>query len=263
MVTYIPVDKLFKSRLNPRIVADPDKLEALKLSVSEGGVKYPLLVRKTADGRYEVLDGSRRLRVADVLGIQNIPCEVVEVGDEAEAARFTLRIHVSQEELKPEEIVIAIQTAIREGYYQSEREACSDLGISYRTYLEWKRRMGKIGEGEEVLEREMEKAGITGEMRQLILASGLGREATRQILDHLAEDKKADVAELVEKYVRAKPRRGEDNSVEAEGRYLYRIRFSGRNTVFELVDNGLVVGSVAFPNEDLPIVRQLFKYVRG
>ena len=135
-IIYIPVEKLKKSKWNPRIVRDPEKMKILIESIKRDGIKYPLLVHKIGD-EYEVLDGSRRLEAAKIIGLKELPCKPVK-GDGKNVARLSLRVHLSQEDLTPTEKVNAIKIMIKEGIYQSEREACEDQGIKWRTWLEWK-----------------------------------------------------------------------------------------------------------------------------
>jgi len=266
-IIYIPIKKLKKSKWNPRIVKDPEKMKVLIESIKRDGIKYPLLVRRIGD-EYEVLDGSRRLEAAEKLGLEKLPCKLVK-GNDKDIAKLSLRFHLSQEDLTPEEIVNAILNMIEEGVYQSEREACEDQGISWRTWLEWKKK-AKL---EERIEREVKlpdtvKAVIEGaeisddvkeELVEKLEEAPVSKEYVKEIVDRLEENPSLSVDKLVREYSEAEPREIEDGVWEAKGRYAYRIRRSGQNVVFELVDGTIIIGSVSFPKKDLVIVKRLFQ----
>jgi ParB family chromosome partitioning protein len=61
-------------------------------------VLEPLLVRKVAEGRYQVIAGERRYRAAGLAGRDMVPCLILEV-DEAEARAISLVENVRREDL--------------------------------------------------------------------------------------------------------------------------------------------------------------------
>jgi len=256
-IVLVPVEKLTLSRYNPRQVRDPEKLNILIKSINQDGIKNPLLVRKIGD-TYEVLDGSRRLQAAKTLGIEKLPCRVEE-GEDKEIAKMSLRFHLSQEDLTPEEIINAIKIYISEGIYDSEREACRDLNISLATYFAWKKQV-KIQKKDEI-NLLIEKADIDENTKEIIRSSGLSKEYIKEIIEILEENPRADVKQLVKKYVDAEVREVGENEYEAKGKYLYRVRQAGQDIVFELVKGTLPIGSVSFPKSDLTIIKRLFKKV--
>jgi len=265
-IIYIPIKKLRKSKWNPRIVKDPEKMKVLIESIKRDGIKYPLLVRRIGD-EYEVLDGSRRLEAAEKLGLEKLPCKLVK-GDDKNIAKLSLRFHLSQEDLTQEEIVNAILNMIEEGVYQSEREACEDQGISWRTWLEWKK-AAKIKErlGEEseipstilsVIESAEIEDDVKGKLVEKLEETPISREYVKEIVDRLEENPSLSIDKLVKEYSEAEPREVEDG-VEAKGRYVYRLRQSGQNIVFELVEGTIIKTSLSFPKRDLIIVKRLFQ----
>ncbi|WP_396216530.1 ParB/RepB/Spo0J family partition protein [Gemmatimonas sp.] len=74
----VPVNELSRSPFQPRIsVKQDDAFDALKESVSELGVLQPLIVRKLADGKFELIAGERRLEAAKACGHDKIPARVL------------------------------------------------------------------------------------------------------------------------------------------------------------------------------------------
>jgi hypothetical protein len=66
-------------------VADAPPLGPLTESIRKHGVLQPLLVRRV-EGRYRVIDGTRRLSAAIAAGLARVPCRLHDVGDDEAAA---------------------------------------------------------------------------------------------------------------------------------------------------------------------------------
>ena len=52
----------------PRKIFDEVKLQELATSIKTYGVISPILLRKTSDGRYQILAGERRFRASKIAG---------------------------------------------------------------------------------------------------------------------------------------------------------------------------------------------------
>jgi ParB family chromosome partitioning protein len=77
----IPTAAIVPNRYQPREHFDEDTLAALTASVRELGVLQPVLVRRGAEGTYELIAGERRWRAAKRAGLTMIPALVRDVGD--------------------------------------------------------------------------------------------------------------------------------------------------------------------------------------
>jgi len=265
-IILIPVEKLKKSKWNPRIVRDPEKMKILIESIKRDGIKYPLLVHKIGD-EYEVLDGSRRLEAAKIIGLEKLPCKPVK-GDGKNVARLSLRVHLSQEDLTPTEKVNAIKIMVKEGIYQSELEACKDQGIAWRTWLEWKKearleeKIGRETKLSDSVKSIIEGAEINDDIKKKLVEkleeTPVSKEYAKEIVNRLEENPSLSIDKLVKEYSEAEPREIEDG-VEAKGRYVYRLRQIGQNVIFELVEGTIIKTSLSFPKKDLVIVKRLFQ----
>ena len=80
---FMTVQTALIENLRNTDIGDIDKL--LK-SVKARGVLSPLLLAATPDGRFWLLDGSRRLAVAKELGEKQLPAVVVTVENKREAS---------------------------------------------------------------------------------------------------------------------------------------------------------------------------------
>src|SRR5215470_2895437 len=97
----------------PREVFDEPGLDELTASIREKGLLQPLLVRRLADGRYELIAGERRWRAAQRAGLARVPI-VVRDADEGEALELALIENLQRENLNPVEEARAYQRLIDE-----------------------------------------------------------------------------------------------------------------------------------------------------
>ncbi|MEU8737208.1 ParB/RepB/Spo0J family partition protein [Streptomyces halstedii] len=78
----IPLDQITPNPKQPRVVFDQDALAELVTSIKEVGLLQPVVVRKTADDRYELIMGERRWRACGEAGLEDIPAIVRATDDE-------------------------------------------------------------------------------------------------------------------------------------------------------------------------------------
>ena len=79
---------------------DEGSLYELAESIKAQGVMQPILVRRSAAGRYEIIAGERRMRAARLAGLDEVPVLVKDVPDEA-AAAMALIENIQREDLNP------------------------------------------------------------------------------------------------------------------------------------------------------------------
>jgi ParB family chromosome partitioning protein len=81
--TEIPVSRIARNPYQPRSGHDRDALEALADSIRRHGVLQPVVVIETLDG-YQLVAGERRVRAAEIAGLERIPAIVREAADHAQ-----------------------------------------------------------------------------------------------------------------------------------------------------------------------------------
>lgn len=109
----IAITAIQPNRYQPRLEFDESALEELKDSVKEFGVLQPLLVRKVAENRYELIAGERRLRAAKLAGLTEVPVEVREYNNE-EIAQIALIENIQRENLNAMEEAKAYERLMKE-----------------------------------------------------------------------------------------------------------------------------------------------------
>ncbi|MGB4137872.1 MAG: ParB/RepB/Spo0J family partition protein [Microbacterium sp.] len=97
----------------PRTHFDAEDLAELVHSVREFGVLQPVVVRRNADGAYELIMGERRTRAAREAGLDSIPAIVRETADE-DLLRDALLENLHRSELNPLEEASAYQQLLED-----------------------------------------------------------------------------------------------------------------------------------------------------
>ncbi len=104
----ISVDRIERNPFQTRTAFDPEKLRELALSVSATGIVQPITVRALADGRYQLINGERRLLASKQAGKATIPAIVRAVSDE-QAMEMTIVENLQRADLNPMEQARAYQ----------------------------------------------------------------------------------------------------------------------------------------------------------
>jgi ParB family transcriptional regulator, chromosome partitioning protein len=104
----VPVQAIAPNPRQPRQAFDEDSLAELAESIAAVGLLQPVVVRKAAPGRYELIMGERRWRASQLAGIDVVPAIVRETADD-ELLRDALMENLHREQLNPLEEAAAYQ----------------------------------------------------------------------------------------------------------------------------------------------------------
>ncbi len=103
----------------PRQAFDQERLAELAQSIKDFGLLEPVIVRKRGE-RFELAAGERRVRAAELAGLEKIPAIVREYGD-LEMMQVALIENLQRENLNPIEEAEGYQSLISQfGFTQSE-----------------------------------------------------------------------------------------------------------------------------------------------
>lgn len=117
----LPIPKIRTAENQPRRYFDEDKLLQLEKSIREQGIIEPLIVRPLKKDLYELVAGERRFRVAQRIGLQQVPAIVREL-DDLEAAKISLIENLQREDLNPYEETEGIITLLATEFNISPEE---------------------------------------------------------------------------------------------------------------------------------------------
>ena len=84
----------------PRTSFKKEELEELGESIKKNGLLQPMLVRRIADGRYQIIAGERRWQACKAVGLKKIPARVHEADDD-KAIELALIENVQRSDLNP------------------------------------------------------------------------------------------------------------------------------------------------------------------
>lgn len=118
----VAVDRIDVNPRQPRKAFDPVALDELARSIKASGVIQPVVVRRVAGERWQLIAGERRWRAARHAGLDQIPAVVREASD-AECLELALVENLLREDLNPMEEAEAFRQAIGEFGWTQEQLA--------------------------------------------------------------------------------------------------------------------------------------------
>lgn len=83
--TEIRIDEIRRNPFQPRLRVEQQELERLAASIAEHGVIQPILVTPAVQG-YQLVAGERRLRAAEMVGLDRIPALIRTLSDQQQLA---------------------------------------------------------------------------------------------------------------------------------------------------------------------------------
>lgn len=122
MTTEIKVSTIIPNTFQPRRTFDEEKLAELAESIKIHGVVQPVVVRKIANGKHELVVGERRLRACQKLKLEKIPALIKEYTDE-QMMEIALIENVQRQDLNPVEEAYAYKRLLEEFKYTQEQVA--------------------------------------------------------------------------------------------------------------------------------------------
>jgi len=108
----LPISAIARNPFQPRQAVEQAALEDLAASVAEHGVLQPILVTQTSTG-YRLIAGERRLRAAEMAGLDRIPA-VVRAATETEQLAWALIENLQRADLNSMEEARAFQRLVDE-----------------------------------------------------------------------------------------------------------------------------------------------------
>ena len=104
----------------PRREFSEESLAELAESIKELGIIQPITLRKSDNGRYQIIAGERRFRASQLAGKTTIPAYIVRA-DEEETMEMALIENIQREDLNALEIALAYQQLIEQHNLSQEQ----------------------------------------------------------------------------------------------------------------------------------------------
>ena len=109
----IPIASVRHNPYQPRQATEQEALKALAASIAEHGVLQPILVLATGDG-YQLIAGERRLRAAEMAGLDRVPAVLRTGVEEHDQLELALIENLQRADLNPLEEAHAFRRLIDE-----------------------------------------------------------------------------------------------------------------------------------------------------
>ena len=149
-VNDIAIEDLSPGQFQPRKKMYKSTLEELAESIKEQGVLQPLVVRRQASGRFEIVVGERRWRAAQIAGLSTVPAIVREL-DNDESAKIALIENIQREDLNALDQARGLQRLQRE-FNLSQEALARSVGKSRSSVTNLLRLLNLVPEVQTLLE---------------------------------------------------------------------------------------------------------------
>jgi len=217
-VVEVPVAEISRSPWQPRQNFDEAALHELADSIKANGVIQPLICRKNADNRYELIAGERRLRASIEAGISKVPVILINAEDRR-AAEIAIIENIQRQDLNIIEEAEGYRT-LAETFELTQQDVADRVGKARASVANALRLLDLPDEVKQLLSSSMLSTGhakvllgLTDATEQTLLGRKCVTEGlTVRTLERLIQRRKAEAAgaeihrpgkpDLPESYVR-------------------------------------------------------------
>jgi len=274
-IVYISKDKLFIPDYNPRIARDPEKIKSLAENIKQAGIAIPLVVRKTDNDKYEIIDGGERFLAGEQIGIDVYPCIIKNVSL-IEAKKLALAINIERQELSDIEIAKAVKRLLLDGTFKTKKEAAVFLGWSENFLSEKLREIEEIEQKIEIKQLLTEYPGLNIKVAETLHNLKIKPSAEEiEIIKNIPKQeqpifieklqKVGDVKKAVEKFYREKEEQVKKPiRLRAPSGFQYELSYSQDDNsllIFKL-ERDTLVNQIKIPVSDLKfLIENIKKYL--
>ena len=171
----VDIDRLRPNPFQPRVHMDDARIEELARSIRSHGVIQPIVVRRTAEGGYEIVAGERRWRASQRAGLLKVPVVVRDIPDDRLLAAALIE-NIQREDLNP------IEEA------QAYRRLAEDLSLTQEQIAE------AVGKDRSSIANYVRLLRLPHEIRESVAGGTLSMGHARAILGMADESAQLRVA---------------------------------------------------------------------
>ena len=158
----LPLDAIEPNPQQPRKSFSDDDAADLAQSIREHGILQPLLVRRIAPDRYQLVAGERRWRAAREAGLERAPVAVIDAPDR-DMLTLALVENLQREDLNPIDQAAAFQYLI-------------DAGLTQAAVAQ------RVGKSRSAVANAVRLLQLPDQLRELVINSRLGEGHARALL---------------------------------------------------------------------------------
>jgi ParB family chromosome partitioning protein len=115
----IPIHFVYANPAQPRKNFNQELLNELSESIKEQGIIQPILVRKKAEDKYEIIAGERRWRAAQLAKIHEVPVIILNI-DDKKSLEFAILENIQRSDLNGIEEALGYDNLVRKFAYSQE-----------------------------------------------------------------------------------------------------------------------------------------------
>lgn len=177
-IWQVAIDKLAASEFQPRSHFEKEKLEELAQSIKQNGILQPIVARKLATGKFEIIAGERRWRAAQIAGLHEVPVILKNLKNQA-ALELAIIENIQREDLN------AIEEA--EAYQRLAQE----FNLTQAQVAE------KVGKDRATVANSMRLLALSTPIREMIVKSELSAGHAKVLLAVQDHKKQLELARKV------------------------------------------------------------------
>lgn len=247
MIRQIEVSKIVPNPNQPRKDFADEAILKLADSIRQYGIIQPLTVRQTGDG-YELISGERRLRASKELGMETVPCVIMNV-NEMKSAEMSIIENLLREDLNIFEQAHAIETLI-DTYDLTQEQIAKKLSNS-QSFIANKLRLLRLGdeEREKILKNNLTERHARALLRIYDV------DTRRKVLDKIIEEglNVTKSEELIEKIILSSKMEAAETSAVSSMRTYKDVKsfYSAIERAIDLIKNsGVNIKSRRIENDE-------------
>ena len=125
----IDIDLLEPNDYQPRTAMEDEHLADLAQSIKTNGMIQPIVARRTASGRFQIIAGERRWRAAGRAGLARVPVVIKDVDGDDKQRRLELALveNLQREDLNPIEEAQAYHKLVTE-FRMTQEQVAAQVG---------------------------------------------------------------------------------------------------------------------------------------
>lgn len=129
----IDVNRIISFEKQARKIFNEKELINLADSIREVGITSPLLLIKDEEqGKFQVINGERRLKAAKIIGLDKVPCIIIDNNEKSEL--MAIVDNIQRADLHPVELSNAYQSFIKT--YGDKKSVSEKIGVPYSSFVE-------------------------------------------------------------------------------------------------------------------------------
>ena len=190
----IPISEIDDFPNHPYRVTDDEDMDRLVESIKERGIITPATVRQKADGRYELISGHRRKRACEKVGIETLPCDVVEMSKD-EAIVLMVESNYQRTNILPSEKAFAYKMRLDAMNRQGERSDLTSAPLGQKFSRE--ELSEQTGDSHSQIQRYIRLTNLIPELLEYV-DDGIMKMRPAVELSYIDEEGQRDVVDRIE-----------------------------------------------------------------